>query len=97
MLKERSVTVIADEVTDPHANQEILSVCIRFLDISLPCEPQIRECFLGFLRLYRANAKMISENIFNVLRIHPSALIRHVSRGQAYDGAAVMSSVYKPK
>ena len=55
-LKEQSFpfTVIADEVTDPHANQEILSVCIRFLDVSLPCEVHIRECFLGFLRLDRA-------------------------------------------
>ena len=32
VLKEKGFpfTVIADEVTDPHANQEILSVCIRF-------------------------------------------------------------------
>ena len=39
VLKEQifPFTVITDEVTDPHANQEILSVCIRFLDISLPC------------------------------------------------------------
>ena len=27
-------TIIADEVTDPHANQEILSVCVRFVDLT---------------------------------------------------------------
>ena len=91
VLKEKRFpfTVIADEVTDPH---EILSVCIRFLDISLPCEAQIRECFLGFLRLDRANAKMISEKILQCITDPSISLDPTCIRGQAYDGAAVMSS-----
>ena len=32
--KNLSFTIIADEVTDPYANQEIVAVCLRFVDHS---------------------------------------------------------------
>ena len=84
-------TIISDEVTDPHANQEILSVCIRFLDIPAPNEPQIQECFLGFLYLNRANARMISEKILQCISDPSICLDPTNIWGQAYDGAAVMA------
>ena len=92
VLREQNFpfTIIADEVTDPHANQEILLVCIRFVDIS--SEPQIRECFIGFLYLDRANAKMISEKILECIADPSISLDPTCIRGQAYDGAAVMAS-----
>ena len=85
-------TVIADEVTDPHANQEILSVCLRFVDMTSPKEPHIKECLVNFVHLERANASVISTKILESLS-HPSLSLDPVNiRGQAYDGAAVMSS-----
>lgn len=50
-------TVIADETTDVFSNQEILTVCLRFVDLSLATKPQIRECLLSFIHLQRANAE----------------------------------------
>ena len=47
-------TLVADETTDPHANQEILPVCLRFVDLVLPQDPHIKEFFIGFLHLERA-------------------------------------------
>lgn len=38
-------SIIGNEVTDKHANQEILSVCLRFLDLK-NVSPQIKEVFL---------------------------------------------------
>ena len=35
--------IIADEVTDVHANQEVLSVCLRFLDNLNPEQPEVKE------------------------------------------------------
>ena len=60
-LREKALplTVIADEVTDPHANQEILSVCLRFVDMSLPQDLHIRECLISLLYMERANASTI--------------------------------------
>ena len=37
-------TIIADEATDCHSNQEILSVCLRYVDLSTPSDPHITEC-----------------------------------------------------
>ena len=48
--------IIADEVAYPHANQEIISVCLRFVDFTPSKEPHIRECLINFLNLERANA-----------------------------------------
>ena len=37
-------SIIGDEVTDKYANQEVLSVCLRFLDLRNDASPQIRLC-----------------------------------------------------
>ena len=36
-------TIIADEATDPHSNHEILSVCLRYVDLSSLQDPHIRN------------------------------------------------------
>ena len=92
-------TIIADETTDKFSNQEILTLCLRFLDLtssasasSSSSNPQIKECLVSFVHLERANAVGISKKILQVLT-HPSLSLNiHKICGQAYDGAAVMSS-----
>ena len=87
-LKTRDLpfTIIADEGTDPHSNQEILSLCLRFVDQSSPNEPHVKECLINFMHLERTNAPMISTKILESLSISldPSNI-----RGQAYDGAGL--------
>lgn len=58
-------TIIADEVTDSHANQEILSACLRFVDLALPREPKIKECLIYMIYLERANAEAIAKKYWN--------------------------------
>ena len=58
---------MADEVTDPCANQEILSVCLRFVDFSSPHNPHIKECLIAFMNLQRANALTISKTFLESL------------------------------
>ena len=102
MIKERLTTeirakglpftVIVDECTDPHSNQEVLSVSLRFVDLSKPDDPHIKECLVDFIYLERANAQMIASKILECL-IDPSlALDPGKIRGLAYDGPPVMSS-----
>ena len=79
--KDLPFTIIADESTDPHSNQEILSLCLRFVDQSLPNDPHIKECLINFRHLERLNATMISRRILESL-----------SDPMAYDGASDMSS-----
>ena len=87
--KDLPFMIIADEGTDPHSNQEILSLCLRFVDQSSPNQPHVKECLINFMHLERTNATMISRKILESLSISldPSNI-----RGQAYDGASVMSS-----
>ena len=85
-------TVIADEVTDPHANQEILSVCVRSVDLPSPRDPHIRAWLFSLLYLERANASTICISILESLSDTSVSLDPSNIRGQAYDGAAVMSS-----
>ena len=85
-------TIIADEGSDSHSNLEILAVCLRYVDTSTPKDPHIREVLLNFVYLERTNAIMIHQKILESLldpavRLNPDSI-----RGQAYDGAAVMSS-----
>ena len=85
-------TIIADETTDPHCIQEILSVCLRYVDLSSPCEPHIKECLISFIHLERANGLSISRKILEVISHPHISLDASKIRGQAYDGASVMSS-----
>ena len=78
--------VIADEVTEYYANREILSMCLRYVDASgdSPC---IRENFYDFVGLERTTAMEVSSAIHDALKGLDTSLLR----GQAYEGAAVMS------
>ena len=93
-LRERKLpfTVIADEVTDGYANQEVLSVCLRFVDLTAPQEPHVKECFVNFCHLRRADAVSIYSKILESLADVSLSLDPANIRGQAYDGASVMSS-----
>ena len=57
--KDLPFTIIADESTDPLSNQEILSLCLRFVDQSSLNDPHIEECLIIFMHLERTNATMI--------------------------------------
>ena len=76
--------MIADEATDA-ANQEQLSVSIRFVEKSEPCER-----FMGFIRCATGvTDEAIADNI--LLQLNAWQLPATSLRGQAYDGAGSMS------
>lgn len=76
--------IIADECTDPLSNQEILSLCLRFVDQSTPHDPHVKECLISFMHLERTNATMISRKILESLSdpsisLDPStSVVRHM-------------------
>ena len=90
--KDLPFTIIADESTDPHSNQEILFLCLRFVDQSSPNEPHAKECLINFKHLERTNATMISRKILESLSDPSISLDPNNIRSQACDGASVMSS-----
>ena len=51
--KDLPFMIIADEGTDSRSNQEILSLCFRFVDQSSPKDPHIKECLINFMHLER--------------------------------------------
>ena len=81
------LSILADECTDV-ATHEQMSICIRFVDEE-SSEPIIREEFLGFVKLDRADAVSISEAIIGFLK--ENNLDMNNLRGQGYDGASVMA------
>ena len=85
-------TIIADETTDRYSNREILSVCLRFVNLSLPQDPHIKECLLSFIHLDRANADSISRHILEAISAPSVSLDPRNIRGQSYDRASMMSS-----
>ena len=89
-IKDLPFTIIADESTDPYSNQDILSLCLRFVDQSSPND--VKECLTNFMHLERTNATMISRKILKSLSDPSISLDPSNIRGQAYDGASVMSS-----
>lgn len=82
--------IIADEVTDKTANQEILSVCLRFVDQGEAMKPEIKEVFFDFVHLIRTTGASIASALLDSLK--NNGLNARNIRGQAYDGAAAMSS-----
>ena len=68
------------------------SVCLRYVDLTVPRKPQIRECLLSFIHLQRATADIISTKLISALTDPPLCLDTGKICGQAYDGASVMSS-----
>lgn len=81
-------SVTADEVTDPHENQEVLSLCLRFVDVT-DRKPQVREVFLDFLHLQKATVERIAEAILSLLDKH--GLDVQDVRGHSYDRASAMA------
>ena len=90
--KDLPFTIIADESTDPHSNQDILSLCLRFVDQSSPNDSHVKECLINFMLLERTNTIMISRKILESLSDPSISLDPSNIRRQAYDGASVMSS-----
>ena len=78
-------SIIADEVTDKHANKEILAVCLRFISYG-----EIPELFFDFVELERADRAHIAEAIVQSLKSNSINILK--CRGQAYDGASAMAS-----
>ena len=70
----------------------IIALCLRFVDQSSPNDPHIEECLINFMHLERTNATMISRKILKSLSDPSISLDPSNIRGQAYDGASVMSS-----
>ena len=82
-------SIIADEVTDKYSNQEVLSICLRFLEVK-DNQPHIREAFLDFLHIERTTGEKIAFAMKNSLAKHGVNISQ--ARGQSYDGASNMSS-----
>ena len=63
---ELTFPITADECTDRHSKQEILSVCVRLV-ILTPNNPHIKECLVDFIYLERATATVIASNLLESL------------------------------
>ena len=83
-------SIVADEVTDKFANQEVLALCLRYVDESqtVPC---IQEESFDFVHLERTTGEHISRKIIEILTENNVPVDK--MRDQAYEGAAVMASV----
>ena len=81
-------SVMADESTDV-ATCEQMSICLRFVDQSSSAHPEVREEFVGFVKMDSTDAASISEAILQFLRDCNLDIAN--LRGQGYDGASVMA------
>lgn len=91
--EEKYFAIIADEVTDNHANKEILLLCLRYVYFENK-QPKIVETFFDSIHLKgRPTGKNIGNNILTLLSKHDID-VRNC-RAQAYDGAAAMGSARK--
>ena len=81
-------SVIADEATDT-ANDEQLSICVRFVDSGVPCEK--------FLAFHECQAGVSGEAIANAIlaKLDEWQLEPQFLCGQAYDGAGAMAGKSK--
>ena len=80
-------SILCDEVSS--SNDEILSLCIRFVD----SKKQIREEFVDFIEMDRITGEALYEAISNFYQNHSLSL--QELHGQCYDGASNMSGVRK--
>ncbi|XP_071958098.1 52 kDa repressor of the inhibitor of the protein kinase-like [Antedon mediterranea] len=78
-------TIISDEVTDC-SNNEVISLNVRYVDKNC----KIHEDFLEFCGMQRVTAVAISDSILKMVK--DAGLDPANMRGQAYDGASVMSA-----
>ena len=81
-------SVMADECTDVSASKQ-MSICLRFVDETQPCQAEVREKFIGFIRLENTDADSICKGILEFLQ--ECNLDIGNLRGQGYDGASVMA------
>ena len=85
--------IIADEVTDRYSNKEILLLCIRYLNCTKE-RPAIREAFLASTHISgRPIGENIGQHILDLLDSY--GIMIEDCRGQAYDDASAMPSVFK--
>ena len=79
--EKKPYTVIGDETTDSYLNQEILTLCLRFVDLSIstPAKPQIKECLSTFREQMQRG---FQEKSLKLLLILASlwTLVRYVDR-----------------
>ena len=59
--------IIVGEVTDVHANQEVLTVCFHFLDKLNPEQPEAKEVSFDFVYLDETDCESISRAIIQCL------------------------------
>ena len=78
-------SIMADEDTDPHGNQDVMSVCLRML---AGCK--IKEFFFEYIYLERATGEAIGHAAIECLKDHNIDISK--ARGQSCDGAQCMSS-----
>ncbi len=71
--------LLADEATDVSHNKQ-LSICLRLVDD----QHQIREFFMGFIRLHRFDAGTLAKEISDFLINHNILLSMCIA--QCYDG-----------
>ena len=79
---------MANECTDVSASKQ-MSICLRFVDETQPCQAEVREKFIGFIRLENTDADSICKGILEFLQ--ECNLDIGNLRGQGYDGASVMA------
>lgn len=84
----RWFSVMADECTDV-STLEQMSMCFRFVDEIRRHQPEIREEFVGFVKLQKTDADTIYKEIMEFIR--DCNLDVTNLRGQGYDGASVMA------
>ena len=91
--KTKYFSIIADEVTDRYSNNEVLLLCLRYLNIDRKIGvPVIEKTFLDSNHIQgRPTGKVIGNH--KLLADHGFDVKDY--RGQAYDAAAVMSSQTK--
>ena len=83
-------SIIGDEVTDKYANQEILSVCLRFLGPNNDVSPKIKEVFFDYVNLDKTTGESMANAILSSLAENNIDVA--FARGQAYNCASAMSS-----
>ena len=77
-------------MTDKCANQEVLSACLRFLDLRHDTSLQIKEVLFDFVNLDKTSGESIANAILSSLA--ENNINFAFARRQAYDGAAAPSS-----
>ena len=82
-------SIIADELTDPICNQQVLCICLRYLKYNTDI-PAMCESFIDMSYIERGTSESLKNVIFE--RLVQCGLKKENMRGQAYDTTATMSS-----